>query len=124
MARIRTTPAQLVVPISVWNTAHGRLEPHVRAPHNDASAASPEDQQLHDDADAAAGGRCDRGAGNAEARERTESENEARIEADVDSVRNPQHAHGDRRVTRAAKHGVDQKEHEDYAVEPKNDLRV
>jgi len=75
----------------------------VTAPDRHALGAAPQDGVLHEHADSATGRRRDGGSGDAEARKRTEAEDEARIEADVDRVRNPQHAHRDRRVAGAAK---------------------
>ena len=108
-------------PISIWNTAlpdsrtmlsiTARIEPEMLAADDDAAVAARQEVQLHEHADAAAGRRRDRRAGDAESRKRAEPEDEARIEADVDRVGDPQHAHRDRRVAGAAEHGVDQEQH-------------
>src|SRR5947208_1436900 len=54
----------------------------------------------------------------------SQTEDEARIETDVDRVGDPEDTHRDRRVARAAEHRVDQKQHHDDAVEAENDGRV
>jgi hypothetical protein len=67
-------------------------------------------------AGAAADGRGDRRTGYAELRKWTESKDQTRTERDVDGVRQPEYAHGDRRVARSAEDRVDQKQQEHRCI--------
>ncbi len=62
-------------------------------------------------------------AHHAELGERAEAEDEARPEQDVEDVAEPQHAHRDRRVARAAEHRVDQEQQHDGDVAAEHDAR-
>src|SRR5262245_31711168 len=55
-------------------------------------------------------------SGNAELWKRTETEDEAGAKYNVERVRQPQHAHGDRSVARTAKDRIDHKQHHDRRV--------
>ena len=91
---------------------------------DDAAVATRQEEQLHQHTDAAPRRRRHRRAGDAQPGEWPETEDEARIETDVDCVGDPEDAHRDRRVARAAEHRVDQKQHHDDAVEAEDDGRV
>ena len=65
-----------------------------------------------------------RGAGDAELGERSDAEDEARTEHDVDRVGEPQHPHRDRRVAGAAEHRVDQEQQHDRGVAAEHHPRV
>jgi hypothetical protein len=63
-------------------------------------------------------------AGDAELGERPDAEHEARPEHDVDGVGEPEHAHRDRRVARAAEQRVDDEQHDDHRLAAEHDARV
>jgi hypothetical protein len=84
--------------------------------HGDTSVAVEEPVQLEEHAHRASGRRGDCGADDPELRKRPETEDEARIQNDIDSVRNPEDAHRNCGVTRATEHSVDEKQHHDHAV--------
>ena len=94
------------------------------APDDDAAVPPRQHVELHQHAHAASRRRRHRRARDAEAWKRAEAENQTRIEHDVDRVRDPQHAHRNRRIAGAAKNRVDEKQREDDAVEAENDARV
>src|SRR5205814_3398732 len=52
------------------------------------------------------------------------AENEARIEDEIDDVRDPQQAHGDGCVAGPAKDSVVEKEHHDNATAAERDARI
>ena len=76
-----------------------------------------------DRAGAAPDVRRDGRAGDAEFRERTKPENETRPKHDVERVGQPQHAHGNRCITRAPKDRIDHKQHDHRSVAAKHDAR-
>ena len=94
------------------------------APDDDAAVPPRQHVELHQHAHAASRRRRHRRAGDAEAWKWAEAENQARIEDDVDGIRDPEHAHGYRRIAGATKDCVDEKQGEDDAVEAENDARV
>ena len=75
--------------------------------------------ELVEHADAASGESGQRGAGDAETRKRAEAENEARIENEIDDVRDPEQTHGDGGVAGPAEDGVveKQQQHGEAAAE-------
>src|SRR5262245_8863517 len=60
--------------------------------------------------------RRDRSADDAELWERSKAEDQTRSKCNVDPISEPQRAHRNRRITRAAKDGVDHEEHHDRDV--------
>src|SRR2546422_729836 len=64
-----------------------------------------------------------RGAGDAKFRERPKAKNETRPEHDVERVCQPQHAHGNRSITRSAKDRIDHEQHDNGNVAAEHDAR-
>src|SRR6266446_1719434 len=80
--------------------------------------------ELVENADAAAGEGGKGRAGNAELWERSPAEDEAGVENEIDDVGDPEQAHGDGGVTRAAKDSVVEEEHHDGAAPSERNARV
>jgi hypothetical protein len=82
----------------------------------DASVPSEQQPELHQHRKRTARRRRHRGANHAELWEGPKPEDEQRIERQVDGVRQPQHAHGNRGIARAAKDRVLQEEQHDAGI--------
>jgi len=80
--------------------------------------------ELVENADAAADKGGGGGAGDAEAWEGAQAEDEAGVENEIDDVGNPEQAHGDGGVAGTAEDGVVEKEHENGATATERDARV
>ena len=89
------------------------IEPEMPRVNVDARAGLEQSAEREQRAGSAADRRRDRRAGDAQLRERSEPKDQTRSEHDVDRVRQPEHAHRDRRVARAAEDRVDQEQHDD-----------
>src|SRR5713226_7378633 len=100
------------------------VEMDLAAEDADAFRAAQETIELIENADAAAGEGGECRAGDAKLGERCPAEDEARVEDEVDDVGDPQQAHGDGGVTRAAEDGVVEKEKHDGAAAAEGDARV
>src|SRR5713226_169091 len=100
------------------------LEVNLAAENADALRAPEETIELIENADAAADERGEGRAGDPEFGEWTPTEDEARIEDEIDDVGDPEQTHGDGGVTGAAKDGVVKKEKHYYATAAEGDARV
>ncbi len=96
----------------------------VLAPHHDPAAAASKHHQLINHAHAAAGGGGHRGAGYTQGRKRAQAENQARVENEVDQVRQPQHPHRNCRVSGAAENRIDQEKLENHEAAAQHHGRV
>ena len=124
--RMRMSPIHDAVATKFWNVAvpemrrmppiAAEVEPQVAPVNGSRPAARVRWIQLIQDAAAAADRRADGCPGHAHLGKRPDAEDEARAEHDVDRVGEPEHAHGDRRVARAAEHGVDEEQQQDGAA--------
>ncbi len=90
----------------------------------DAPAGPQQEREGVERTRAAPDGGGDRRTRHAEFGERPEAEDETGAEKDVDGVGEPEHAHGNRRVARAAEDGVDEKQHDDRGVAAEHHARV
>src|SRR5256712_2451481 len=100
------------------------VEMDLAAQDADALGAAEQPIELIEHADAATGERGEGRAGNAELGKGAPAEAEARVEDEIDDVGDPQQAHGDGGVTRAAEDGVVEKKHHDGAAPGKSNARV
>ena len=88
-------------------------EPEIGRPHPDPAAAPKENPELHQNTGAPADRGRHRGPGDPHLGEEPETEDEARIEHDIDGVGDPQDPHGDGRIAGAAKDRVEKKKKRD-----------
>jgi len=101
-----------------------KVETNLAAQDADAFCAAQEAIELVEHADAAAGEGCESRSGDAQFREGAPAEDKARVEDEVDDVGDPQQAHGDGGVTRAAEDGVVEKEHHDRSAAAEGDAGI
>ena len=131
---MRTSPIQLAMPMSIWSVAdHAsrtiraiNARSSAKMPRVDVDARARLEQPAEREQRAGAAPDVVATAapvtpsfGNG-----PEAEDQQRPEHDVDRVREPQHAHRDRRVARAAEDRVDQEQHHDRDVAAEHDARV
>jgi hypothetical protein len=88
----------------------GRFHAHVLAVHMQVACSRVQMPQCPRKAGGSTNGRGPRGAFYTELRERAHTEDEQRVEHDVDGVPQDQHAHGHGGITGTAKRRIDEKE--------------
>src|ERR1044071_1861045 len=89
----------------------------------ETSAPAHETTQREQRARAATDVRCDRSADDAEFWKWSNTEDQTWTKQDVDRIRQPQCAHRDRRITRAAKDRIDHEQHHDGRIAGKHYAR-
>jgi len=82
---------------------HREVQANLFAQDANALGAAKQAIELIEDADAAAGEGCERGASDAEFMKWPDAENEARVENEIDDVGDPEQTHGDGRIAGTAK---------------------
>src|SRR5258708_2717712 len=102
----------------------GEVEMNLAAEDTDAFCSAEQAIELVEHADAASGECSQSRAGNAKLGEWSPTENEARIEDQIDDVGDPEQAHGDSGVTSAAEDGVVEKEHHDRSAAAEGDACI
>src|SRR6266853_943580 len=102
----------------------GEVEMNLAAEDTDAFCSAEQAIELVEHADAASGECSQSRAGNAKLGEWSPTENEARIEDEIDDVGDPEQAHGDSGVTSAAEDGVVEKEHHDRSAAAEGDACI
>src|SRR5579884_167243 len=103
---------------------NAKMQTNLAAQDSNAFRAAKQAVELIGDSDASARKSGQRGARYAQLGKWPQSEDQARIEDEVDDVRYPQQAHGNGCVSRAAEDGVVQEEHHDRSAAAKSDARI
>ena len=133
--RMRTSPIHDAVPMKFWNVAvpEMRRMPRITVEIEaaDAAVGSADGRCARDQMNTADTARRCRGRSSSptaapvtpSSGKRADAEDQARPEDDVDRVREPQHAHRDRGIARAAEDGVDEEEQHHGAAAAQHDAR-
>src|ERR1700730_10747671 len=95
----------------------------MRARDVKAPAGSHQTTEGIEHSDAATNVRTPCGADKAKLWKRSNSENKARTQHDIDGIGQPEHPHGDGRVSGSTESCIDQKEHDDSGIAREHDPR-
>src|SRR6266446_246998 len=101
-----------------------KVDANLAAKDADAFGAAEQAIELIEHANAATSERGEGRAGDAELGERSPAEDEARVQYEIDDVGDPEQAHGDSGVTRAAEDGIVEEEQHDRSAAAEGDACV